>query len=137
MSVFHTQPPRTTMPRVHRIISDNIDRIKTLCAHRKVKSIFAFGSVCTDRFSPSSDIDLLIAFEPMDYGDYADNFFFLAEAGFLHLEGVFSEAEISGSFGAMSICCKRASSVSVPSTAGAALSKYRVIHSRAERRDCW
>ena len=67
------------MPRVHRIISDNIDRIKTLCAHRKVKPIFAFGSVCTDRFSPSSDIDLLIAFEPMDYGDYADNFFFLAE----------------------------------------------------------
>ncbi|MCI5157765.1 MAG: hypothetical protein D3906_04865, partial [Candidatus Electrothrix sp. AUS1_2] len=56
-----------------------MDRIKNLCAHRKVKSIFAFGSVCTDRFSPSSDIDLLIAFEPMDYGDYADNFFFLAE----------------------------------------------------------
>ncbi|MCI5219797.1 MAG: nucleotidyltransferase domain-containing protein [Candidatus Electrothrix sp. LOE2] len=67
------------MPKVNRIITDNIDKIKTLCTHRKVKSIFAFGSVCTDRFSPSSDIDLLIAFEPMDYGDYADNFFFLAE----------------------------------------------------------
>ena len=67
------------MPEVKPIITDNIDKIETLCTHRKVKSIFAFGSVCTDRFSPSSDIDLLIVFEPMDYGDYADNFFLLAE----------------------------------------------------------
>lgn len=67
------------MPRVNRTISDNIDKIRTLYADRKVRSMFAFGSVCTDRFSPSSDIDQLIAFEPMDYGDYADNFFFLAE----------------------------------------------------------
>lgn len=67
------------MPQINRIITDNIDKIRTLCTHRKVKSIFAFGSVCTDRFSPASDIDLLIAFEPMDYGDYADNFFDLAE----------------------------------------------------------
>ena len=68
------------MPQVNPIITDNIDKIRTLCADCKVKSMFAFGSVCTDRFSPSSDIDLLIAFEePMDYGDYADNFFLLAE----------------------------------------------------------
>ncbi|MCI5148243.1 MAG: hypothetical protein D3916_02380 [Candidatus Electrothrix sp. MAN1_4] len=43
------------------MISDNIDKIRTLCTLRKVKSAFAFGSVCTDRFSPTSDIDLLIA----------------------------------------------------------------------------
>ncbi|MCI5157283.1 MAG: hypothetical protein D3906_02390 [Candidatus Electrothrix sp. AUS1_2] len=67
------------MRKLNPIISDNLDQIRSLCAHRKVNSIFAFGSVCTDRFSPSSDIDLLIAFEPMDYGDYADNFFLLAE----------------------------------------------------------
>ncbi len=64
---------------MNRIISDNIDKIRALCASRKVRSVFAFGSVCTERFSSSSDIDLLISFETMDYGDYADNYFCLAE----------------------------------------------------------
>ena len=67
------------MRRLNPIISDNLDKIRTLCTGRKVKSMFAFGSVCTDRFSPASDIDLLIIFEPMDYGDCADKFFLLAE----------------------------------------------------------
>jgi predicted nucleotidyltransferase len=64
---------------VNRIINDNIEKIRALCASRKVREIFAFGSVCTDRFAPSSDIDLLISFEPMEFGDYADNFFCIAE----------------------------------------------------------
>jgi predicted nucleotidyltransferase len=44
-----------------------------------VRSLFAFGSVCTDKFSESSDVDLLIDFYPMDYGDYADNYFVVAD----------------------------------------------------------
>ncbi|WP_417909263.1 nucleotidyltransferase family protein [Candidatus Electronema sp. PJ] len=67
------------MQNVNKIISDNFDKISALCASHKVRQMFAFGSVCTDRFSPSSDIDLLIAFEPMDFGDYADNYFRIAE----------------------------------------------------------
>jgi hypothetical protein len=64
---------------VNRIISDNIEQISTLCASRKVRRLVAFGSVCTERFCPASDIDLLIAFKPMEFGEYADNFFCLAD----------------------------------------------------------
>jgi len=61
---------------MQRLILDNIDEIKTLCIAHKVKTLFAFGSVCTDRFSDKSDIDLLISFDQMDY---ADTFFDLAD----------------------------------------------------------
>ena len=44
-----------------------------------VRSLFAFGSVCTEKFNDSSDIDLLISFMPKDYGDYADTYFVLAD----------------------------------------------------------
>ncbi len=61
------------------LLADNIDKIKALCEAHNVKSLFAFGSVCTDRFNDESDIDLLISFKPMDYGDYADTYFILAD----------------------------------------------------------
>ena len=61
------------------LILDNLDEIKTLCMAHKVKTLFAFGSVCTDRFNDKSDIDLLISFEQMDYADYADTYFELAD----------------------------------------------------------
>jgi uncharacterized protein len=64
---------------MQRIIEDNIDKIKALCTMYNVKSLFAFGSVCTDKFNDQSDIDLLIAFNSMDYGDYADSYFNLAD----------------------------------------------------------
>jgi len=64
---------------MQRLILDNIDEIKILCRAHKVKTLFAFGSVCTDRFSDKSDIDLLISFEQMDYADYADTYFDLAD----------------------------------------------------------
>ena len=64
---------------MHKILSDNIDKIRLLCIDHNVKSLFAFGSVCTDNFDDSSDIDLLISFKPMDYGDYADNYFSIAD----------------------------------------------------------
>jgi len=64
---------------MQRLITDNIDKIKTLCIMHNVRSLFAFGSVCTDKFNDSSDIDLLISFMPMDFGDYADTYFELAD----------------------------------------------------------
>ncbi len=42
---------------MHTIVSDNIDRIKSLCKTHNVQSLFVFGSVCTDKFSNVSDID--------------------------------------------------------------------------------
>ena len=61
---------------MHKIFKKNINQIKTLCINHNVSSLFAFGSVCTDEFNNSSDIDLLISFNPMDY---ADNYFLVAD----------------------------------------------------------
>ena len=64
---------------MQRLLSDNMGKIKALCMKHNVKNLFAFGSVCTDRFNDKSDVDLLVSFNPMDYGDYADTYFELAE----------------------------------------------------------
>lgn len=69
---------------MQRLITDNIERIKSLCMTHNVQSLFVFGSACTDNFTDKSDIDLLISFKPMDYGDYADTYFDLADK-FEHL----------------------------------------------------
>lgn len=63
---------------MQKIIIDNIEKIKLLCQTHNVKSLFAFGSVCSEHFDENSDIDLLISFKPMDYADYADTYFTLA-----------------------------------------------------------
>lgn len=49
--------------------------IARLCATHKVKSLFAFGSVLTDRFSAGSDVDLLVNFVGVELEEYADNYF--------------------------------------------------------------
>ena len=64
---------------MNRILKENINKIKSLCADHNVKTLFAFGSVCTAKFNKSSDIDLLISFNTMDYADYADNYFLIAD----------------------------------------------------------
>ena len=64
---------------MQELLTENIDSIKALCISYNVKSLFAFGSVCTDRFNGESDVDLLISFNPMEYGEYADAYFELAE----------------------------------------------------------
>lgn len=64
---------------MHKIVTDNIDKIRMLCINHNVKTLFVFGSVCTDNFNDSSDIDLLITFRPMDCADYADNYFLVVD----------------------------------------------------------
>ena len=57
---------------MEKLLVDKLHEIKSLCVDYKVKTLFAFGSVCSDEFTDDSDIDFLISFKPMDYGDYAD-----------------------------------------------------------------
>ncbi len=64
---------------MQKLLTENIDAIKSLCISYNVKSLFAFGSVCTDKFNEKSDVDFLISFNPMRYEDYADSYFQLAE----------------------------------------------------------
>lgn len=67
------------------LIDQHIDNIKALCIKYKVKKLFAFGSVITDRFKSDSDIDLVVDFDNVDLYDYADNYFELKKS----LEDIF------------------------------------------------
>ena len=58
-----------------KIIDKNIDRIRALCNKHKVTRLFVFGSILTDKFKKSSDIDFLVDFNGVDLYDYADNYF--------------------------------------------------------------
>lgn len=40
-----------------------------------MKTLFAFGSVLTDKFDEDSDIDLIVDFANINVEDYADNYF--------------------------------------------------------------
>jgi len=62
------------------IVDKNIDKIRALCDKHKVTRLFVFGSVLTDNFNNSSDIDLLVDFSGVDLYDYADNYFDLKKA---------------------------------------------------------
>jgi predicted nucleotidyltransferase len=62
------------------IIDKNIDRIKALCCKHKVIKLFVFGSILTDKFKKSSDIDFLVDFDGVDLYDYADNYFDLKKS---------------------------------------------------------
>lgn len=64
---------------MQKLLIDNMEKINALCRNHNVRSLFAFGSVVSDRFNDKSDIDLLVSFNPMEYGDYADTYFKLAE----------------------------------------------------------
>jgi predicted nucleotidyltransferase len=46
-----------------------------LCRKYRVDSLYAFGSVLTDRFGPDSDVDLIVSFNDMPVEEYADNYF--------------------------------------------------------------
>jgi len=64
---------------MHKIFRNNIHTIKKICKAYKVKSLSAFGSVCSSNFKDDSDIDLLVSFDIMDYEEYADNYFLIAD----------------------------------------------------------
>ncbi|MBS3771172.1 MAG: nucleotidyltransferase domain-containing protein [Bacteroidales bacterium] len=62
------------------IIDRNIERIKALCSKHRVSKLFVFGSVLTDRYNQSSDIDFLVDFSDVDIYNYADNYFDLKKS---------------------------------------------------------
>jgi predicted nucleotidyltransferase len=52
-----------------------ISSLKKLCQVNKVKSLYVFGSVLTDKFNENSDIDLLVDIDSNDPFECADNYF--------------------------------------------------------------
>ena len=57
------------------ILDQHIDQIKSLCETNKVNTLFAFGSVTTDKFGPDSDIDLVVDIDDNDPISYSDKYF--------------------------------------------------------------
>ncbi len=51
------------------------NEIHRLCLENKVRSLYAFGSVLTEKFSEKSDTDLVVDIDSNDPFDYADSYF--------------------------------------------------------------
>ena len=49
--------------------------INELCKQNRVRSLYVFGSVLTDKFNDKSDIDLFVDIDSNDPLDYADYYF--------------------------------------------------------------
>ena len=60
---------------MHGFLKDKINELKRLCQDYDVKTMYAFGSVCTDKFNDKSDIDILISFKDISIEKYTDNYF--------------------------------------------------------------
>lgn len=63
-----------------KLIELNINGIFELCKLYKVKTLAVFGSILTDRFNDSSDVDFAFTFHPdVTHLTYFDNFYGLYE----------------------------------------------------------
>ena len=62
---------------MENIIIEKLDELKALCQSHDIKTMYVFGSVCTDQFSIKSDIDFLISFKEISIDKYTDNYFSL------------------------------------------------------------
>lgn len=56
-------------------LAEYSNEIQLLCLRYSVKRLYAFGSVLTDKFNETSDIDLIVDFEPIEVSEYADNYY--------------------------------------------------------------
>lgn len=61
------------------LIDNCKSQIIELCDNHKVKELYLFGSVLTDQFKESSDIDMLIQFNQIELLEYFDNYMDLKE----------------------------------------------------------
>lgn len=64
---------------MNAIIKNNILDIHNFCRKYKVKNLYVFGSVCSEKFNDKSDIDFLISFKDIPIEEYSDNYFALHE----------------------------------------------------------
>ena len=60
---------------MNKILTERIKDIKKLCKFYKVRTMYAFGSVCTYKFNENNDIDFLISFDNLSIEQYTDNYF--------------------------------------------------------------
>jgi predicted nucleotidyltransferase len=58
-------------------LKDHIKQIEELCNAHDVRSLFAFGSVVSNKFNSESDVDLVVDIDSKDPIIYTDNYFAL------------------------------------------------------------
>jgi len=56
------------------IVESYFQEITKICQKYHVLSLAIFGSVLTDRFSDTSDVDFVVNFSDVEIEDYADNY---------------------------------------------------------------
>jgi len=61
------------------LIDNYRNQIIELCDSHKVKELYLFGSVLTDQFNDSSDIDMLVQFNQVELLEYFDNYMDMKE----------------------------------------------------------
>ncbi|WP_301757188.1 nucleotidyltransferase family protein [uncultured Muribaculum sp.] len=58
------------------LINDNIKKLFALCRKYKVRKLYTFGPILTQKFNEQSDVDILVDFNSeIDHNTYADNYF--------------------------------------------------------------
>lgn len=57
-----------------KLVERNTDKLIELCVNHKVGQLYLFGSVLTNQFNESSDIDLLVQFSQVYLLEYFDNY---------------------------------------------------------------
>ncbi len=84
------------------LIKNSINDLKQMLKQHNVKRAYAFGSVCSDNFKESSDIDILVKFEegmkPEDYSDNYFNLLFTLQNYFKRNIDLVSEASLSNPY---------------------------------------
>lgn len=63
-----------------KLIELNLNRIFELCKMYNVKTLSVFGSILTNRFNDSSDIDMIVEFNNENIDDYVSNYFNFKDA---------------------------------------------------------
>jgi predicted nucleotidyltransferase len=65
---------------MHPLIQDKLAALADLCAKNHVRRLALFGSATGPHFNPaSSDLDVLVEFQPMPPAEHADSYFGLIE----------------------------------------------------------
>jgi len=58
-----------------RLIELYRKQIQKLCEYHQVKTLYSFGSVNTEKFNSSSDVDLVVDFKITDPLEYTEHYF--------------------------------------------------------------
>jgi predicted nucleotidyltransferase len=60
---------------MQQFIENKRAEVEQLCKIYDVKTMYVFGSACTDHFNENSDVDFLISFKEIPFDRYTDNYF--------------------------------------------------------------